>query len=176
MPVLHSTHMVLAEGFLLGKNIKIKRSDLASKSIVERETKSIEGYRMFDNIFVTTKPGALGFTCKVPEFLFHNGNKHNYTKKVVWLSKEETIYSAKGIISEANALELYKTSKDNLEQISLESIDELDTPRENNDTMIFQFIQSFNDLEVGQKAGISLGIIGALLLLFVIVVLGVGCC
>ena len=99
----------------IGNGVKIKQTDLSNKEIVQKHTKEIEPYLLFENIFVTVTPLKWGFTCAKPELLFNGQEKQNCTNVTFWIDKDSfTVYSARGIVSQSSMSHIYEKSKSEL--------------------------------------------------------------
>lgn len=175
---LHNTHMALNDQMLVGDGLKIKQKDLETKSIVNTEMKSIADYLIHDNIFITVKDKLLGFSCLKDELLFVGSGKVKCTSKIFWTKNDtDDIFSARGIISRATISNLYQKSK---AKLIISNENELNndflTLEHQNETSLGNMLETLNKLPIDAKVGISLGVSGALILLFLAAIICVRLC
>ena len=175
---LHNTHMALNDEMLVGDGLKIKQKDLATKSIVNTEMKSIADYLIHDNIFITVKDKLLGFSCLKNELLFVGSGKVKCTSDIFWTKNETAdIFSSRGIISRATISNLYQKSK---AKLVISKDNELNndflTLEHQNSTSLGNMLETLNKLPVNAKVGISLGVSGFLILLFLAAIICVRLC
>ena len=176
---LHNTHMTVRDDMLIGDGLKIKQKDLATKSIVNTKKKPIENYLVHDNIFITVKDKILGFSCLKEELLFvENLDKVKCTSEILWTKNDTAdIFSSRGIISRATIINLYQKSK---ARLVIAKNDELDneflTLRDQNTSSLGSMLENLNKLPVDAKVGISLGVSGFLIILFLVAIICVRLC
>ena len=169
---LHNTHMSLdSENFLVGGEYKIKVQDLQKAEVVNRDLMDLSTFLIQDNIFVTTNNGQLGITCLDKELLFIKNHKFACNKEIIWTDISEDIYSAKGTISRTAISRFYQESKLNLQLQEENEFDNFLMLEATNSSSFTTMLEALNTLPTTQKVGMSLGVSGVIILLFVVVII-----
>ena len=168
---LHNTHMNLdSENFLVGGDYKIKIEDLIKPEVVNKDLMDLSSFLIQDNIFVTTNNGKLGITCLDKELLFIKNLKFSCDKEIIWSDIAEDIYSAKGTISRTAISRFYQESKLNLQLQEENEFSNLLILEATNSSSFETMLEALNTLPTGHKVGMSLGVSGVIILIFVVVI------
>ena len=169
---LHNSHMSLdSENFLVGGEYKIKIQDLQKAEVVNKDLMDLSRFLIQENIFVTTKNGQLGISCLNKELLFIKNRKFACNKEIIWTDISEDIYSAKGTISRSAISRFYQESKLNLQLQEENEFDSFLMLEATNSSSLTSMLEALNTLPTTQKVGMSLGVSGVIILLFVIVII-----
>ena len=124
-----------------------------------------------DNIFVTTNNGQLGITCLNKELLFIKNHKFACNKEIIWTDISEDIFSAKGTISRSAISKFYQESKLNLQLQEESEFDNFLMLEATNSSSFETMLEALNTLPTTQKVGMSLGVSGVIILIFVFVII-----
>ena len=113
----------------------------------------------------------MGITCLDKELLFIKNHKFACNKEIIWTDISEDIYSAKGTISRTAISRFYQESKLNLQLQEENEFDNFLMLEATNSSSFTTMLEALNTLPTTQKVGMSLGVSGVIILLFVIVII-----
>ena len=169
---LHNSHMLMdASGLLVGDGLKIKVQDLGVATIVNREMVDLSEFLIQDNIFVTAQNNRLGISCAEDELVFVGNEKVKCSRDIVWTDSSNDIFSARGTISRSTISRFYQQSKLNLEMAEDDQFDDFLTLEESNTTSLTSMLDNLSKLPTTHKVGVSLGVSGVVIILFVLAIL-----
>ena len=168
---LHNTHMTLnSENFLISPDYKIKIEDLIKPEVVNKDLMDLSSFLIQDNIFVTTNDQKLGITCLNKELLFIKNLKFSCDKEIIWSDIGEDIHSAKGTVSRTAISRFYQESKLNLQLQEDSELSGLLILEATNSSSFETMLEALNTLPTGHKVGMSLGVSGVIILIFIVVI------
>ena len=168
---LHNTHMTLnSENFLISPDYKIKIEDLIKPEVVNKDLMDLSPFLIQGNIFVTTNDQKLGITCLNKELLFIKNLKFSCDKEIIWSDIGEDIHSAKGTVSRTAISRFYQESKLNLQVQEESELSGLLILEATNSSSFETMLEALNSLPTGHKVGMSLGVSGVIILIFVVVI------
>ena len=169
---LHNSHMILdSEGFLVGEEYRIRVQDLQIANIVNKEMVDLSTFLIQNNIFITTQNELLGISCAENELLFIKNQKFTCNKEIIWTNSSEDIFCAKGTILRSTISSFYQESKLNLQLEEENEFENFLTLEETNLTSFTSMLEGLNTLPTTQNVGMSLGVSGFIILLFIIAII-----
>ena len=167
---LHNTHMMMDSGLLVGDGLKIRIQDLGVATIVNKEMIDLSGFLIQDNIFITAKNNLLGISCVEDELVFVGNQKVKCSRDMVWTNSSNDIFSARGTISRSTLSSFYQQSKLNLDLAEDDQFGDFLTLEETNTSSITSMLDNLSKLPTTHKVGMSLGVSGCIVILFVLAI------
>ena len=105
------------------------------------------------------------------ELLFIKNLKFSCDKEIIWSDIAEDIYSAKGTISRTAISRFYQESKLNLQLQEENEFNNFLMLEATNSSSFETMLEALNTLPTGHKVGMSLGVSGVIILIFVVVII-----
>ena len=112
----------------------------------------------------------MGISCGKDELVFVGSQKVKCGRNVVWTNSSNDIFSARGTISRSTISNFYQQSKLNLDLIEDDQLDGFLTLEESNATSITAMLENLSKLPTTHKVGMSLGVSGFIIILFVLAI------